>query len=83
MQAKIVIALLRNRQVQGALVACVLLVVMMPVIVAAGVTGLLAQEAASACLSGSIGAASKRLNELGGHRAHQDPCQWDVHGGGA
>jgi hypothetical protein len=56
MQAKIVIALLRNRQVQGALVACVLLVVMMPVIVAAGVAGLFAQEAASACLSGSIGA---------------------------
>lgn len=55
MQAKIVIALLRNRQVQGALVVCVLLVVLMPAIVAAGVAGLLAQEAASACLSGSVG----------------------------
>jgi hypothetical protein len=56
MQARIAIALLRNRQVQGALLAVVLLVVLMPVLVAAGIAGLLAQEAESACLGASVGA---------------------------
>jgi hypothetical protein len=55
MQARIVIALLRNRQVQGALVAAALLVVLMPVLVAAGVAGLIAQQAQSTC-GGETGA---------------------------
>jgi hypothetical protein len=56
MQARIAIALLRNRQVQGALLAAALLIVLMPVLVAAGIAGLLAQEAESACLGASVGA---------------------------
>lgn len=52
MQVRIAIALLKNRQVQTVLVLCVLAVVMLPVIVAAGVVGLFAQEAASACSAG-------------------------------
>jgi hypothetical protein len=56
MQTRIAIALLRNRQVQGALLALVLLVILMPVLVAAGIAGLLAQEAESACLGASAGA---------------------------
>jgi hypothetical protein len=55
MQTRIVIALLRNRHVRGALVAAALLVVLMPVLVAAGVAGLLAQQAESTC-GGSVGA---------------------------
>jgi hypothetical protein len=58
MQARIAIALLRNRQVRGALVAAVLLVVLMPVLVAAGVAGLLAQQAESTC-GGSVGAVNQ------------------------
>jgi hypothetical protein len=58
MQTRIVIALLRNRQVRGALVAAALLVVLMPVLVAAGVAGLLAQQAEGTC-GGSVGAVNQ------------------------
>jgi hypothetical protein len=53
MQARIAIALLRNRQVQGALIAVVLLVVVMPVLVAAGIAGLLDQQAEATCAGSS------------------------------
>jgi hypothetical protein len=52
MQARIAIALLRNRQVQTVLVLCALMIVMLPVIVAAGILGLFSEEAASACSAG-------------------------------
>lgn len=52
MQARIAIALLKNRQVQTVLVLCVLAVVMLPVIVAAGVVGLFSQAAEGACSAG-------------------------------
>src|SRR5580700_9618844 len=55
MQARIAIALLRNRQVQTVLLTAVLLVVMLPVIVAAGVAGLFSQEAEGACGTGGGG----------------------------
>lgn len=54
MQARIAIALFRNRQVRGALLAGALLILVLPVLVAAAVTGLLDQEAESTC-GGSIG----------------------------
>jgi hypothetical protein len=53
MQARLAIALLRNRQVQSALLALVLLVVLMPVLVAAGVAGLFDQQAEATCGGGS------------------------------
>jgi hypothetical protein len=53
MQARVAIALLRNRLVQGALLAVVVLVVLMPVLVAAGVAGLFAQQAEATCAGGS------------------------------
>ena len=53
MQARVGIALLRNRQVQGALLAIVLLVVLMPVLVAAGIAGLFDQQAEATCGGGS------------------------------
>ncbi len=56
MQAKIALELLRNRHVRGALVAAALLVLLMPVIVAAGVVGLLAQQAEASCEGGGAGA---------------------------
>ena len=56
MGARIAIALLRNRQVRGALLAAALFVVVMPVLVAAGVTGLLAQQAEATCEGASVGA---------------------------
>jgi hypothetical protein len=52
MQVRIAIALLKNRQVQTVLILCVLTVVLLPVIVAAGVAGLLSQEAERACNAG-------------------------------
>jgi hypothetical protein len=55
MGARIAIALLRNRHVRGALVAAALLVVLMPVLVAAGVAGLLAQQAGATCEGASVG----------------------------
>jgi hypothetical protein len=55
MGARIAIALLRNRHVRGALLAAALLVVLMPVLVAAGVAGLLAQQAQATCEAGSVG----------------------------
>lgn len=56
MQGKLAIALLRNRHVRGALVAAVLLVVVAPVLVAAGVAGLVAQQEQSSCGSeGAVG----------------------------
>jgi hypothetical protein len=56
MQAKIALELLRNRHVRGALVAAALLVLLMPVIVVAGVVGLLAQQAEASCEGGGAGA---------------------------
>ncbi len=56
MQARIAIALLKNRQVQTILLVCVLMVVLLPVIVAAGIAGLFSQEAESACGGASVGA---------------------------
>ena len=49
MQTKIAIALLRNRRVRGALVAAFLFIVLLPVLVAGGVAGLIAQQAQSMC----------------------------------
>lgn len=54
MQARVAIALLRNRQVRGALLTGALLILVLPVLVAAAVTGLVDQEAESTC-GGSIG----------------------------
>ncbi len=59
MQARVAIALLRNRQVRTVLVVAVLMVVMLPVLVAAGVAGLLSQEAESVCGGASIGAVNQ------------------------
>ena len=59
MQARVAIALLKNRQVQTVLVVAVLMVVMLPVLVAAGVAGLLSQEAESVCGGASIGAVNQ------------------------
>jgi hypothetical protein len=53
MQPRIAIALLRNRQAQGALLALVLLVVLMPVLVAAGIAGMFDQQAEVTCGGGS------------------------------
>jgi hypothetical protein len=49
MQARIAIALLRNRQVRTALIAAAFLALCAPVLVAAGVVGLFAHEAEVAC----------------------------------
>jgi hypothetical protein len=49
MQARIGITLLRNRQVRGALLTAALLILVLPVLVAAAVTGLVDQEAESTC----------------------------------
>jgi hypothetical protein len=49
MQARIAIALLRNRQVRMALIAAAFLALCTPVLVAAGVVGLFAHEAEVAC----------------------------------
>jgi hypothetical protein len=59
MQARIAIALLKNRQVQTVLLICVLMVVLLPVIVAAGIAGLFSQEAESACGGASVGAVNQ------------------------
>lgn len=53
MQTRIAIAVLRNRQARGALLAGLLLVVLMPVIVAAVLAGLLDQQAEANCGGGS------------------------------
>jgi hypothetical protein len=55
MQARIAIALLKNRQVQTVLLICVLMVVMLPVLVAAGVAGLFSQETERVCAGMSVG----------------------------
>ncbi len=55
MQAKIALELLRNRHVRNALVIAALLIVLMPVIVAAGVVGLFAQQAEASCEDASVG----------------------------
>lgn len=49
MQARIAIALLRNRQVQTVLILGVLTVVLLPMIVTAGITGLFYEAAENAC----------------------------------
>jgi hypothetical protein len=59
MQARIAIALLKNRQVQTVLVICALMVVMLPVLVAAGIAGLFAEEAEKVCGGGSVGAVNQ------------------------
>jgi hypothetical protein len=59
MQARVAIALLRNRQVRGALVAAVVLVVLLPVLVAASITALIAQQAESTCGDPSLGAVNQ------------------------
>ena len=56
MQARVAIALLRSRQVRTALLVCALLVVSLPMLVAAGVVGLVAQEAKARCEGASAGA---------------------------
>jgi hypothetical protein len=56
MQARLAIALLKNRQVQTVLLVGVFMVVTLPVLVAAGVAGLFSQEAENLCGSASVGA---------------------------
>jgi hypothetical protein len=55
MQARIAIALLKNREVQTVLILCVLTLVMLPVIVAAGIVGLFSGAAENACSTGGGG----------------------------
>lgn len=55
MQARLVIALLKNRQVQTVLVVCAVSVITLPVLVAAGVAALFAQETENACGGASTG----------------------------
>ncbi|HEX5308931.1 MAG TPA: hypothetical protein VFW38_07615 [Solirubrobacteraceae bacterium] len=55
MQARIAIALLKNRHVQTVLLICVLMIVMLPVLVAAGIAGLFSQEAENVCRGASAG----------------------------
>jgi hypothetical protein len=59
MQARLAIALLKNRQVQTVLVVGVLMVVMLPVLVAAGIAGLFSQEAENVCGGASAGAVNQ------------------------
>lgn len=54
MQARIAIALLKNRQVQTILILCALAVVMLPVLVAAGVAGLFSEEAERVCTGSGV-----------------------------
>lgn len=68
MQARIAIALLKNRQIQTVLLVAVLMVVLLPVIVAAGIAGLFSQEAESACGGASVGAVNQPAG--GGPIAH-------------
>jgi hypothetical protein len=49
MQARVAVALLRNRQVRGALASAVLLIVLLPVLVAAGVAGVIAKHEEETC----------------------------------
>ncbi len=49
MQAKVAIELLRNRNVRTALLVAALLVISLPVLVAAAIVGLFAHEAEVAC----------------------------------
>jgi len=55
MQARLAIALLKNRQVQTVILICALMIVMLPVLVAAGVAGLFSQEAENVCSGASVG----------------------------
>ena len=54
MQARLAIVLLKNRQVQTVVLIGVLMVVMLPVLVAAGVAGLFSQEAENVCGGASV-----------------------------
>jgi hypothetical protein len=56
MQTRLAILLLRNRQVRAGLLTAVLMIVVLPVVVAAGVAGLLSQEAETLCGGLSVGA---------------------------
>jgi hypothetical protein len=58
-QTHLAAALLRNRSARGWLVAGALIVVVAPVLVAAGVAGLIASEAQSSCASASWGTANQ------------------------
>jgi hypothetical protein len=53
MQTRLAIVLLKNRQVQTVLLLGVLMVVMLPVLVAAGIAGLFSQEAENMCGGGA------------------------------
>jgi hypothetical protein len=55
MQTRLAIALLRNRRVRGALAAAALFIVVLPVLVAAGVSGLIAQQAEGICGEPGVG----------------------------
>jgi hypothetical protein len=55
MQARVAMALLRNRYVRAALVVAVFMVVSLPVLVAAGVVALFAQEAEARCEGATVG----------------------------
>ncbi|MGH2865938.1 MAG: hypothetical protein ACRDJX_11930, partial [Solirubrobacteraceae bacterium] len=55
MQTRLAIALLKNRQVQTVVLIGVLMVVTLPVLVAAGVAGLFSQEAERVCAGASVG----------------------------
>lgn len=68
MQARVAIALLKNRQVQTVVLTCVLMIAMLPVLVAAGIAGLFSQEAENLCGSASVGAVNRPAG--GGPVAH-------------
>ncbi len=55
MQARLAIALLKNRQVQTVVLIGVLMVVVLPVLVTAGIAGLVSQEAENVCAGASAG----------------------------
>jgi hypothetical protein len=59
MQARLAIALLKNKQVQTVVLVGVLMVVMLPVLVAAGVAGLFSQEAENVCGGANVGAVNQ------------------------
>jgi hypothetical protein len=59
MQARIAIALLKNRQVQTVLLIGVLMLLILPVLVAAGVAGLFSEEAKNVCGGASVGAVNQ------------------------
>ena len=81
MQARIAIALLKNRQVQTVLLIAALMVVMLPVLVAAGVAGLFSQEAESAC--GGAGSVGRSISRRAAGRCPKDCMRRPGTGAGA